>query len=117
MLCKVIRSHSSNSNCGEPRIFVSNLLPKVTGSPLRSPVWTSNFTLQQAVRSVGHAMGRVFELSMYEHLISKNHKIIKPISKYFVVDGSLSRFGCLIFRECLMRETVVKTYWFAHEGV
>ena len=54
-LCKNIRNHGNN-----PRIFISNHLPGIHGSPLKGQVVLSNFTLQQATRSIGCAMGRSF---------------------------------------------------------
>ena len=106
-LCKAIRNHSQ-----DPRIFVTNHLPGLSGSPVRIPVVISNYTLQQATRSVCRAMGKVFELSMYEHFMSSAGKVIKPAQKYLGSDG-LTPHGCLIFRECLLREAGLKGYWFA----
>ena len=108
-LCRNIRNHGNN-----PRIFIANLLPAVNSSPLKDPLRTSNFnyTLQQAIRSVGRSMGRVFELSLHEHFISKKGRIIQPLGEYFIQSGVLTHHGCLIMRECIMRESGVKSYWF-----
>ena len=108
-LCKAIRNHSSTD---DPRMFVATLLPKITGSPLWTPICNSNFTQQQAVRSVGRAMGKVFELSIHEHFILHNGKVIRPVYRYFAGDGSLSALGCMVFWECALREADMKTYWF-----
>ena len=106
-LCKVIKSHGP-----DPRIFLANHLPRPTASPIRIPVDRFNFTLQQAVRSVGRAMGKVFELSIHEHFILHNGKVIRPVYRYFAGDGSLSALGCMVFWECALREADLKTYWF-----
>ena len=108
-LCKAIKNHAP-----DPRVFVVNPLPLVSTSPITTPMVNSNFTLQQATCSICRAIGRVFELSMYEHFVSsRSGKIIKPVSKYFTESGGLSSFGCLVFRECLLREAGLKSYWFS----
>ena len=108
-LHKTIHSLSDN-----PRIFVSNHLPRVRVSPIQYPILHSNFTLQQAVRSTSRALkGGVFEVSMYEHFTSRKGHIIKPKDQIFISDDQgLTWFSCLIIRECLMREVGIKTYWF-----
>ena len=105
-LCKTIRSHGP-----EPRVFISNHLPRAASSPLRAMV-NANFTLQMAVHSVGQAVGWVFELSMHDHFVSKTGKLLKPVHKYWVDGNQLTCFGCMIFRECMMREAGLKSYWF-----
>ena len=105
-LCKAVRNFSSGS---DPRIFIANHLPKVA-SPLRQ-VEQTNFVLQQAVRSVGRALSCVFGLSVYEHFTSRRGKLLKPVNKYFD-NGQLSYMGCLILRECMLREAGLKKYWF-----
>ena len=108
-LCKTIRN---NSNCNDPRIFIANHLPRVSSSPVQQSVPHSNFTLQQAVRSICRSIGKVYELSIYEHFISSKGKMIRPSHKYFADQDNLIPFGCLVFRECVLRETGVKGYWF-----
>ena len=104
-LCKVIRNHSLGV-----RIFVSNHLPQITSSPVQQPVSASNFTLQLAVRSVERAVGGgVFELSIFEHFMLKKGKMAKDL---FVQADKLSQEGCLVFRECVLHEVGVKSYWF-----
>ena len=110
-LCKAIRTHAGDPRTGDPRIFISNHIPFVSGSPVHTPLVVSNFTLQQATRGVCQAMGRVFKLSMYEHFVSQSGRSLKPSQKYFQVDA-LSHLGCLVFRECLLREAGLKRYWF-----
>ena len=109
LLCKTIRNHGDN-----PRIFISNHLPKPTAtSPLQYLILHSNFTLQQAIRSTSRALkGGVFEMSIYEHFTSCKGKVIKPWDLIFVDTDNLTVFGCMVFRECLMREMGVKSYWF-----
>ena len=106
-LCKVINNHSA-----EPRIFISNHLPKIQAvSPLQQPISQSNFTLQQATRSICHAIGKVFELAIFEHFVSS--KQLKPAKVYFDESRTLSMWGCLIFRECVLHESGIINYWFA----
>ena len=108
MLCKTIKNLGNN-----PRIFISNHLPRVDHSPVQYPITQSNFILQQAVRSVQRAMkGGVFELSMFEHFISSKGRVIKPKDQVFVDADRLTAYGCMLFRECLMHEAGIKTYWF-----
>ena len=109
-LCKTIRNYNTS---GEPRIFIANHLPRFSGSPVSATVPTTNFILQQATRSICRSISRVFEASIYEHFTSKKGKLITPVLKHFLNDHMLTRFGCLIFRECLLREVGVKPYWFA----
>ena len=106
-LCKAIKNHAP-----DPRVFIANHLPRVTSSPVTLPVANSNFTLQQATRSVGHALGAIHEMSLYEHFISKRGKVLKPTQKYFIQEGMLTPLGCLIFRECVLCEAGIKNYWF-----
>ena len=108
-LCRVIRSYGP-----DPRIFIANHLPRVSGSPLKTPMVNFNFTLQQAVRSVCRALGRVFELSIWEHFTSKKGKAIKPTHRY-LDSQMLAPLGCLVFRECLLREVGLRQYWFDPE--
>ena len=109
VLCKTIRSLGDN-----PRIFVSNHLPRSGVNPVGYPVAHSNFILQQAIRSTSRALkGGVFKLSLYEHFISKRGKVLRPQDQIFMEEGTLTWFGCLIFWECLMRETGLKGYWFS----
>ena len=105
-VCKIIHQHNKSA-----RIFVANLLAKLSGSPLGRPMSEINFTLLQAVRSVNRAIGKVHYLSIYEHFISKGGRVIKPTHQIFS-GAQLSEFGCMIFRECLMCEAGLKTYWF-----
>ena len=107
-LCRVIRQYQPGS-----RIFVSNLLPRISKSPVGRPIEETNFTLLQAIRSVNRAMGRVFYLSVYEHFVSKRGKVITPIHKYFKENEELTNYGCMILRECFLRETGLKGYWFS----
>ena len=93
-------------------MFISNHVPRVGESPLSSAISKSNFTLQQATRSVGRALGKVFELSMFEHFVNRKGRIIRPADLYFAGPRELTSFGCMIFRECLMRESGIKSYWF-----
>ena len=92
------------------RIFISNMLTKVSSSPLRRSV-DSGFTLLQAIRSVNRVLHRVHYLSIFEHFFSKG-RIIKPTHQFFREDGHLTTYGCLIFRECILGESGLKPYWF-----
>ena len=95
-LCKAIRNHAN-----QPRIFIANHLPRLS-TPIGAPVVNTNFTLQQATRSLCRSMGRVFELSLHEHFTSRKGRIIKPTHKYFLDSTVLTPHGCLIFRECVL---------------
>ena len=105
-ICKVIRQHKAGA-----RIFVSNMLPKVGGSPLRRSAETS-FNLLQAIRSTNRALLKVHYLSTFEQFCSKG-KIVKPTHQFFAQDGQLTQYGCLILRDCIMREVGIKSYWFS----
>ena len=107
-LCKALRNYS---NAADPRIFIANHLPRVSASPLRKQITQTNFILQQAVRSVGRSLGRVFKLSLYEHFTSRHGSLLKPVSKYFASE-QLSYLGCLVMRECVLCEVGFKRYWF-----
>ena len=109
-VCKIIKQHSRDA-----RIFMSNLLPHVSQSPIRrKPLAEVNFTLLQAVQSVNRAMGgKIHFLSVYEHFVSHKGKIIWPTHKFFQEDNvQLSLFGCMILRECFLCEAGLKPYWF-----
>ena len=110
-LCKAVRHLGVN-----PRIFIANHIPLPRGSPLKAPekVKASNFIQQQAIRSVARAMGRIFEISVFEHFVSsKKNKLLSPVGTYFMDDGMLTKHGCLVLRECLLREAGLKPYWFS----
>ena len=108
-LCKAVRNHGPG-----PRVFISNHLPRLTSSPVRTSITQSNFTLQQVTRSVGRSLSKVFELDVYQHFVSTKHgRILKPASHYFTVNG-LTYLECLVFRDCVLREAGVKGYWFSH---
>ena len=105
-ICRTIRQHKKDT-----RIFVANLLPQIGVSPLRRAI-DSKFALLQAVRSVNRAIKKVHFLSVFEHFTSKKGKVIKPTHHYFQENNQLTQYGCLIFHECLMRESGIKGYWF-----
>ena len=108
MLCKVIRQHQLGA-----RIFLANLLPRISSSPLSKPIVEHNYQLLQAVHSTGRAIHKVFYLSIYEHFVSsRKSRVIKPVSKYFADNDQLTYFGCLMLRECLLRKAGLKQYWF-----
>lgn len=108
-MCKIIEQHNRSV-----RIFVANLLPRVTHSPVDRPLSEVNFVLLQAVKSISRAMGgKVHFLSLYEHFTSKRGSVIAPTYRYFLEDNtSLSKYGCMVMRECILREAGLKTYWF-----
>ena len=109
-LCKVIKQHGNN-----PRIFIADHLPHMISVwPLQRSVESANFTLHQATRSVNRALkGSVFELSVYEHFISaKKQHVLRPLEKYFMDQEQLTVLGCMVFREVLMRESRIKSYFF-----
>ena len=107
-ICKILRQHNRGI-C----IFVSNFLPRIPGTPLGRAPTEVHFMLLQAVHSVNRAVGKVHYLSTYEHFVSsKNHRIIRLTHHYFRENGQLTHFGCMILRECFLREAGPKSYWF-----
>ena len=104
-LCKAVRAHRKDT-----RTFISNLLPG--HSPLCRKCIQADFILLQAIRSINCSLGKIFYLSVFEHFTSKSGKVIHPTYKYIQEDQQLTKLGCLVFRECLMREAGLKTYWF-----
>ena len=107
-LCQVIRQHSRGA-----RIYVANLLPRVHASPVARPLSETNFVILQVARGVNRALSKIYFLSTFEHFVSKRgNRIIKPTHKYFGETGELTGFGCLILRECFLREAGLKPYWF-----
>ena len=104
---KVIRQH--NRNC---RIFISNLLSMPSNSPIGKPRVQSNFILLQAVRSINRILRKVHFLTVYEHFVSHKGKILRPTHHYFQENGQLTPLGCMVLRECFLREAGHKTYWF-----
>ena len=114
-LCKAIKMYSEVES---PRIFVSNHVPRLSVSPMELGVKVTNFTQRQVISSVGRALGHVYELSMYEHLVSKRkERVISSAHKYFTQEGVLSELGCMVFRECTFRESGIKGYWFDPQPV
>ena len=107
MICKVIRQHRRGA-----RIFICNSLPKTACSPVATPLVEIHFTLLQAVHSVNRALYKVHFLSIYEHFISRKGKLIKPAHVYFQEDQEMTKYGCLVVRECLLREAGLRGYWF-----
>ena len=98
------------------RVFISNLLPTVRKSPVGLSVEKFNFILIQAIRSTNRAEGKVHVLSVFEHFVStKKQKLIKPVDAYFKQNEHLTQLGCLMLRECFLREAGLKPYWFAKE--
>ena len=107
-MCKAIRQHQKGAG-----IFISNILPRVHNSPLHRPLSEINFVLLQAVCCVNRVLGKIHYLSAYEHFVSKkDNRIIKPTHQFFQENGQLTRYGCMILRECFLREAGLKTYWF-----
>ena len=103
-MCKTINQHQPGI-----RIFVANLLPAVTTSPVSRNLAQANFTLLQAVRSVNRAMGKVHFLSINEHFVSSSGSIIWPVHQYFMQDNiQLTKYGCMVFRECLLGKQELK---------
>ena len=106
-ICKIIRQHRKGA-----RIFIANVLPRPSRSPLGRPRVETNFMLLQAVRSVNRAIKKTHFLTIYEHFMSKRGKILRPTHKYFESNQQLTKLGCIVLRECLLRETGLKSYWF-----
>ena len=105
-ICKIIRQHKK-----EARVFIANVLPRASWSPMDRP--DNHFILLQAVCSINRILRKVHYLSIQEHLISKKGKVIKPVHKYFQGDNTqLPVLGCMVVRECFLREAGLKKYWF-----
>ena len=107
-LVKVIRQHQQP----RARVFVANMLPAVLGSLLSTSVQDFNMILIAAIHSTARAMGKTFVLSLYEHMVSKKGKVIRPMNHYFMPNEQLTYYGCLIVRDLILREAGVKAYWF-----
>ena len=106
-ICKIIRQHKKGIH-----IFISNVLPKPSSSPGGRPRVETNFMLLQAVLSVNRVLKKVHFLTAYEHFISSKGRIIRPAHKYFQHNQQLTVLGCMVFREVLLWEAGLKTYWF-----
>ena len=106
-VCKAIRGQQP-----EARIYVANMIPRVGRSPVVMDVSSFNFVLQEAVCSVGRALSRVHNLALFEHFMSSKGKILNPKYDYFNGADELTYLGCLVLRECVLREMGLKTYWF-----
>ena len=110
ILCKALWQHNSGV-----RIFIANLLPRVSSSPLDRPIAEINYMLLQAVRSTNRALGKIHFLSLYEHFTTqKRSRVLTPTHRYFG-EKQLTRMGCLVLRECLLREAGLKSYWFSKD--
>ena len=77
-VCKVIRQHNRNT-----RIFIVNMLPKPSHSPVSKGRLQTDFVLLQAIRSLNRSMGKIHYLSIFEHFISKKGHIIRLTHKYY----------------------------------
>ena len=75
-----------------------------------------NKHLMETVISINRRIKKVFLLSLYEHFVAENGCLITPGHKYFREDGHLTKLGCMTMRECIFRETGMKTYWFDNES-
>ena len=107
-ICEVLRQHRKGV-----KIFIANLLPKPSSSPVCHARMESDFILLQAIRGVNRSIKKVHYLSIFEHFVArKSGRIIRPTHKYFQENSELTRLSCLIFCECLMREIGIKNYWF-----
>ena len=106
-ICKVIRQHRRGV-----KIFICNLRPRPSKSPLCRKRMETEFILVQAVRSINRIMGKIHFMSVHEHFVSREGKILRPIHKYFTEDKELTTLGCMILHECIMREAGIKNYWF-----
>ena len=86
-LYKALRNHGNN-----PRIFISNHLPKVGEIALqRGSISRSNFTLQQAIRSTGRMVGGIFELTLHKHFTThRRERVLRPVDRYFRGNSQLT---------------------------
>ena len=110
-LCRSIRW--KNTDC---QIYILNLLPKISPTPVLGPsVPVANQHILEAVRNVNRRMGSVFYLSVFEHFFTKESGLLIPPCKHFRANGDLSQLGCMVLRECIFRESGMKSYWFDEE--
>ena len=91
---------------------MANLLPRPSSSPVGKPRNETNFILLQAGSSINRAIKKVHFLTIYEHFVSSRGKILRPAHKYFQDNQQLTALGCMVMRECLLREVGLKKYWF-----
>ena len=101
-----------NPDC---RIFFTNLPPNPQGvTPVlgkRIPI--INLEIQQAIEMVcRQGFIKLHFLSVYEHLVDARGRVITPVQKYFRHEQEFTTAGCALFREIIMREAGMKTYWF-----
>ena len=106
-LCHVVKQHNPSA-----RIFISNLLPRISRSPVKKPRGENEFLLLQAVRSVNRVLTRVHFMTLYQHFVSKKGTVIQPAHRYLDQQENLTVLGCLTFRECMLCEARLKGNWF-----
>ena len=101
---------SANPEC---RLFIANLPPSPQSSPvLGKRISSFNEELLQAVINISRRMNKIHHLSIYEHLIDSTGKLLSPVKYYFRSDDQLTKVGCALVRDFIMREAGMKTYWF-----
>ena len=108
-LCRSIRA--ANPEC---RIFVSNMPPNPNSTPvLGRRISVFNLELQQAVEGIRQRLMKVHFLAIYEHFTdSSSGRTISPVKSYFRSEQEFTKLGCAMFREFLLREAGLKSYWF-----
>ena len=105
-ICRSI--HAANA---DTRIFICDTLPPESNSELEKVgILKHNQLLFTATQHVNRELGRVFYLAMHPHFCDITGRVIEPIRKYMRPCGSLTLFGCMVFRNCLTREVGVTNY-------
>ena len=105
--------HSVNPGC---HIFICNLPPNPQGSPvLGRRLSAVNFDIQTTVAAARRKVTKLHLLSIFEHFVSSEGRIITPVQMYFKSELTLTVLGCALFREFVLREIGAKSYWFTEE--
>ena len=110
-LARSVRSMTPSS-----RIFFTNLPPNPEGSPVLQK-HHKNFgdELRLALEGVRPKMKKVHLLSIREHMVGSDGRILTPVCKYFRREQTLTALGCMMFREFVLREVGAKPHWFCME--
>ena len=97
-----------NQDC---RLFFTNLPPNPHSSPLQGKrIPAINHQIKEAVEAVVRSrVIKVHFLSIYEHLADNNGTVIHPVQQFFKGEFEMTKFGCSMVREVVMREAGFKT--------
>ena len=111
-VCRAIRA--KNTNC---RIYIISAIPSVgPEAVLGYKVKVFNRLLLSQVTNINKKMRQVFYIDMEGHFITDGGQKLFPMKQYYNLDGTLTKMGCLLFRDCMFREAGLKRYWFNDES-